>query len=197
MGRQLLQWLAAKRRHAEFRKSFGEAVGLVDTDSAAALAIFEKLSENGSAVAARWAGYLYEGNEGVEANSELAEEHYVRAIYAGSWPATITYARFLFNNADHSRWPRVLQDGIEKGYLPAAFWHGWYRFKLRPNSRTANEVRHDMQMAADAGHPVAKLMLARWTARGRFGLKNIPRGIAMMFETFDLLHPAERANVNS
>ncbi|MCR2833919.1 hypothetical protein [Parerythrobacter lacustris] len=169
----------------ELRNRASEAGRLVKTDPALALQKFSELADEGSAFAMRWAGTLHLGNYGVEENLELAEDFFRRGLCAGSWISTISYASLLFKRGAHDLWPSTLADGIENEYIPAFFWHGWNSYRLHPSKRTAVEGRESMLRAADAGHPGAKAMLARWTARGRFGLRKIPEGIRMLRAAFD------------
>lgn len=162
-----------------------ETARLVEINPTLALQGFSELADEGSAFAMRWAGTLCMGNHGIDQNLDLAEDFFRRGLCAGSWMSTISYANLLYRRGAHDRWPSTLADGIDKGFIPAFFWHGWNSYRLNPSSRVAVEGRPLMLRAAEAGHPGAKAMLARWTARGRFGLRNIPDGFRMLLSTVD------------
>lgn len=169
----------------DLRNDTKSAVRLVKTDPSLALQKLSELADEGSALAMQWAGYLYSGHRGIDQDLALAEDFFRRALCAGSWTSTISYANLLYRRGAHDLWRSTLSDGMEKGFVPAYFWHGWNTYRLHPSSRTAKAARASMLKAADAGHPGAKAMLARWTARGRFGLRRIPEGIKMLRATFD------------
>jgi len=162
------------------RNGWHEAAALKDRDPAAALAIHVKLAEGGSVFSMLKAGYYYSAGCGTEKDLPAAEEFYRRALCAGSWRATIRYADLLFKRGAHDEWRATLSDGVQKGFIPSFFWLAWYSYKLSPKGRTAREVRYLLETAADAGHPSARLTLARWHASGKFGVREIVRGVRMI-----------------
>jgi hypothetical protein len=166
---------------SERRARATEAAKLVDTDASEALARFVALADEGSTFAMRWVGTLYQGRQGVATNEELAEEYYRRGLCAGSWLASLRYASLLYRRGAYDECRETLADGVRNGFIPAFFWQGWYTYRLHPGRKVAEEVRPLMLEAAEAGHPGAKLMLARWTARGRYGWRQVPEGLRMLW----------------
>jgi hypothetical protein len=166
------------------RTRASDAAKLVVSDPSKAFQCFAELSDEGSAFAMRWAGTMCMGDHGIKQDLELAEDYFRRALCAGSWIATLSYANLLYRRGAHESWPSTLADGVEKGFVPAFFWHAWNSYRLKPSSKSAIHARPLMQRAADAGHPGARAMLARWTARGRFGLRQIPEGFRMLRANF-------------
>lgn len=138
---------------------------------------------------------FYEWGTAVEASPEWALVYYHRAICAGSWMATLGYARVLQERGEFEQCDAVLEDGVRLGFIPSYFWLAWYRYKRSPNRKTRFAVLPLMQRAADEGHPFAKYILGRWMARGELGLRNIPRGFRM-FREF-LRHHREAADETS
>lgn len=165
---------------AKRRSRAAEAAKLFELDPQAALALFIELADEGSTFAMRWVGSLYRGGLGIPANLEIAEEYFRRGLCAGSWISTVGYANLLYRRGAHDEWPKTLADGVDTGFIPSFFWQAWNTYRLNPSSKVAEEVLPLMLKAAEAGHPGAKVMLARWTARGRFGLRKIPEGIRML-----------------
>lgn len=162
------------------RTQLSDAVELLETNASQALELLIALADKGSVSAMRWVGYLYDGHFGVEENQEMVGEYLHRALCAGSWSSTVSYANFLYRRGEHNYWPSVLEDGMEQGFVPAFFWYGWNKYRLRPSNRVAREVRPLILRAVKAGHPGAEYLLARWTARGRFGLRKIPEGFRLI-----------------
>lgn len=162
------------------RQRWAQARSLVDSDPAAALAIYVELAEGGSPFSMLKAGSFYERGRGTAPDSAIAEDFYRRALSAGSWRATLRYAHLLFKRGADDCWPSTLRDGVDNGFIPAFFWLGWYSYKRAPRAKTAREVRHLLETAAAAGHPGARLVLVRWAMGGKFGLREIPRGFREM-----------------
>jgi TPR repeat protein len=158
------------------RGRWAEARRLADGDPARALAIHVELAEAGSPFSMLMAGAYYERGRGTARDAAVAEDFYRRALCAGSWKATVRYARLLFERGAHDAWPSTLGDGVANGFIPSFFWLAWYSYKRSPSARTAREVRHLLETAADAGHPDAGLVLARWAASGKFGWREIRDG---------------------
>ena len=170
-----LGWEPAEEDDARDRQK--EARGLTKDDPAAALAIHLELAEGGSAFSMLRAGWHYLNGYGTERDPAAAEEFFRRALCAGSWRATIRYASLLFKRGAHDAWPSTLGDGVDRGFIPSFFWLAWYSYKRSPSARTAREVRHLLEAAAAAGHPEARLTMARWMVLGKFGWREIPAGI--------------------
>lgn len=162
------------------RERWDEADKLFDENPAASLAIHIELAEGGSAHSMLIAGDRYWVGQGTQRDIARAEGYYRRALGAGSWKATIRYAVLLFEQGAHDKWPSTLQDGVHNGFIPSFFWLAWYRYKLSPCRQTAREVRPLLETAAEAGHPGAAVVLARWMAQGKLGLREVPRGFRMM-----------------
>lgn len=121
-------------------------------------------------------GWHYWTGTGVAPDPDMALKYYHRAIGAGSWMATLYYARVLAELGHHDDCESTLNGGVASGFVPAYFWLGWCRYARSKTSLARREVRPLMKHAADKGHPMAKLFLARWMALGHLGLHNIPRG---------------------
>jgi TPR repeat protein len=164
----------------DLRRRWHEAENLVDENPARALAIYVELAEAGSPFSMLRAGRLYEDGHGTEPDPAVAEDYYRRALSAGSWRATIRYADLLFKRGAHDKWPSTLGDGVQKGFIPSCFWLAWYHYKRMPSRRSAREVRPLLEAGVEAGHPGAIMLLARWTASGKFGVRKIPDGLRMI-----------------
>jgi TPR repeat protein len=168
-------WEAVTERWAEARR-------IQDTNPSAALAIYRELADGGSAHSLRMTGWHHEVGQGTEQDIQAAQEFYRRAIAAGSWKATIAYARLSFERGADDEWRRQLEDGVEKGYVPAYFWLARYRLYRSWNKKTAREVQPLLEAAYQAGHPGAQGTLVGLMLFGMFGLRHIPRGIRLFRE---------------
>lgn len=166
-------WIADNE---EVRALNEEANRLTTTDPKRAFEIRERLAEDGSVWATRQLGRHYHHGLGVSQNLERAEYFYYRAQLAGSWMATLQLSQLLFQHDINEKWQAILQNGVESEFIPAHFWLAWYRYKTNPRRATARSVRPLMEIAGNAGHPGARLTLARWKGQGKFGLGKIREG---------------------
>jgi TPR repeat protein len=147
------------------RELIDRAYGMWGSDPDAALDLFIEAAEAGSPWALHVVACEYDAGGIVEADPATAEDYYRRAIEAGSWRATINYAR--------------LEGGVATGFDPAFFWLARLRYKRRPTRKVCREVRPLLEHAAGKGHPAARVILSKWMSLGRFRLREIPKGIAL------------------
>lgn len=166
----------------DVREQNMRAFDLQATDSAAAFDMYRELAGRGSVWAMQQAGRHLEFGWGTERDLAAAENFYDQALMAGSWTATLRLARLLCNHRINETWVAILQDGVDSGFLPSSFWLGWLQYERSPRKRTARAVRPLIEQAAAGGHPGARLVLARWKMRGRFGWREMRQG-AQEFRT--------------
>ncbi len=88
----------------------------------------------------------------------------------------------LFQIGRHEECQMILQDGVRLDFAPAYFWLGWLRYLQTKTPEMRNEVKPLLEHAAQQGHPAAKFFLSRWMARGKLGLRNVPRGWKLTIE---------------
>lgn len=150
-----------------------------DADPEAAFRLYLEAAEAGSAWAIEMVGWHHETGTVVEADIGRALEYYHRAISAGSWMATIRYARILAAQGHYDRCNAVLEDGVQSDFKPAYFWLAWLRYRRSPTRRTCREIRPLLEYAAGKGHPIAEMMLARLMMRGKLGIRDIPAGLRL------------------
>jgi TPR repeat protein len=153
------------------------ASAVESSDPAAAFLLYRDAAEGGSAWAMLHVGWHYHLGVAVAADFDRAQEYYRRAIEAGSWMATIYYARLLAHHGHHQVAENLLRDGVSADFVPACYWLASSRYRRDPSRHTAREIKPLLQHAADRGHPMAQIFLARLMTAGRFGLRYIPAGI--------------------
>lgn len=178
----------------ERRTRAAEAARMVKSDPKAALALFIQLADEGSIFAMRWLGTLYHGRHGIVRNLKCAENYLRRGLSAGSWMSTLDYTNLLYKRGAHDKWHSTLADGVEKAFIPSFFWQAFNIYRLNPSRKVAEEVRPLMLKAAEAGHPGAEVMLAIWTARGKFGLRKIPEGFRTLWAVLSKIRVAPVPN---
>lgn len=165
------------------RELIDRAVVLQRTDDAAAFRLFLEAAEAGSAWAAETVGHHYHMGTGVEADFSQAQEYYRRAISAGSWMATLGYARLLADHGHHDFCEPLLEGGVSSGFVPAYFWLAWFRYERSGSREVCGEVRPLLEYAAGKGHPGANFYLAQWMIKGRFGRREIWGGVKVLLRS--------------
>lgn len=169
-------WSEEPARNRELIEQAGDTR---KTDPAAAFRLYRAAAEAGSAWAMDAVAWHYEMGIVVAADLDKAQEYYRRAICAGSWMATIYYARLLADLGDLDDCESVLEDGVSSDFVPAYFWLAWFRYKRCKNRKERRDIRPMLEHAAKAGHPAAQVMLVQLMIFGKFGLREIPAGFKL------------------
>jgi TPR repeat protein len=152
-------------------------------DPVTAFRLYLDAAETGSAWAMEAVAYHYETGAIVATDLAKAQEYYRRATCAGSWMATINYARLLAEKGRHGDCERVLEDGVSSDFVPAYFWLAWFRYKRCKGRKACREIRPILEYAAKAGHPAARVMLGQLMILGKFGVREIPAGLRWAFRS--------------
>jgi TPR repeat protein len=152
------------------------------TDPQAAFRIYLRAADAGSLWAIQMVAWHYDTGTCVVADFELAQEYYHRAICAGSWMATISYARLLAEHGYFAACERVLEDGMQSDFVPAYFWYARLRFNRSRSRASCSEIRPLLEYASDRGHPGVRLLLAALLLMGKYGLRQIPTGFRSFLE---------------
>ena len=148
---------------------------------ASALELYRDAAAQGSALALEALAWHYQTGTGVGADLEAAQDYYRRAIVAGSWPATIGYARLLNALGFTEQRDAVLEDGVSAGFVPAHYWLARFRYDGSTSPAVVRGVKPLVEHAAAMGHPGAGALLAALKMRGHYGLRRIPSGLRMAF----------------
>lgn len=156
------------------------AAEIEETDPSSAFQLYVEAAEAGSVWSLGMVGWHYWTGTGVAADAHKALEYYRRAICGGSWMATIHYARLLAELGHYDSCERTLEQGVAADFVPAYFWLAWCRYEKSKTTKVRREVKPLLEYAAQKGHPQAKLLLSRWMALGKFGLREIPRGCRLV-----------------
>lgn len=162
-----------------------QASAVHDDNPHSAFQIYRRAADSGSPFAIQMVGWHYHTGTCVAADFELAQDHYYRAICAGSWMATILYARLLAEHGHFDACERVLEDGVRADFIPAYYWFARLRLKRSASRKSCTEIRPMMEYAADRGHPAARLHLAVLQLMGKYGLRQIPAGLRSAIECWN------------
>jgi len=184
-------WERANSNHDELwwrdsdrnRALIEEAQARQLADPEAAFRLLLEAAEAGSPWAMESVGWYYDTGTVVAADFDRAADYYHRAIRAGSWMATIGYARLLAEHGHFDECEEVLRDGVRLDFVPAFFWLAELRYERSPTRATCREIRPLLDYAAEQGHPGAKQTLGRLMVKGKFGILAIPRSLKLFRET--------------
>jgi TPR repeat protein len=163
------------------RELIDRAFSARESDPARALQLFLEAAEAGSAYAMHAAAIHYDRGDAAPRDPDKALDFYHRAICAGSWMATLHYARLLAELGHRADWEQVLAGGVAMEFVPSFFWLAYLRFKEDRSRAVARECRLLLEHAAGQGHPAARVILAKYMTLGRFGLRAIPAGLVLGF----------------
>ena len=122
-------------------KLIEQAAALLDSDPAAAFRLYLQAADAGSVWATQRAGWHYHTGTGVPADFGQAQEHYRRAIEAGSWMATIDYALLLADYGHFETADQLLEDGVRSDFIPAFFRLARLRYRRSGSRKTCREIR--------------------------------------------------------
>lgn len=158
------------------RAAFDEGLEIYSDDKPAALAHFEASAALGNPVAMVWVGKLYASGTGTAPDLDRAVAFYRDAIDAGSWNATLCYAREMDMQDHHHVAIETLEDGIEADHIPSFFWLAWLRYKRNRTRKTARAVLPLIEYAMQHDHPGATWLMGKLMMTGKLGLWRIPAG---------------------
>jgi len=170
------EWKLWSEETDENRELIARAIALRESDPKETFRLDLEAANAGSIRGMTLVAWHYDTGTTVKSDFWQAQEYYYRALSAGSWMATIRYAKLLAKHGYYDYCERVLEDGVRADFIPAYFWLAWFRVKQSNTRGTCRQVRHLLEYAAEHGHPGAKLILSRWLLSGRFGLRHIPSG---------------------
>ena len=128
-------------------------------------------------------GWHYRTGAGVAADFERAQDYYRRAICAGSWTATISYARLLAEQGHFETCEQLLEDGVRSDFVPAYFWLARFRHRQSKSRKTCREIRPLLEYASEKGHPAARGFLAALMLLGKYRLRESPVSFRLVRES--------------
>lgn len=157
-----------------------DAAQLWKSDRKAGLPELLKLANLGSVWSMVLIGWSYQAGEGVAIDGVQAEYWYGRAIEGGSQEAQLRLGRIYADRLEFSRSEKIYGIGAADHFAPAM--HHLASIKLRQPKTEARrrEARILLEHASALGDLGAEVALASFSARGRFGLRRIPRGFWLL-----------------
>ena len=157
-----------------------EALTLLDRDPKQAFDLLLPLAEQGSVWSMLHLGLCYRKGLGVTADVAKAEYWYGRGYAAGSEWALLAYAYLLDLRGALELCEEVFRAGARKGWAPAMYLLADFLLKRRKGRPALSEARDLLERAAQQDYPGAQFILAQRMTQGRFGIREMRRGMALM-----------------
>lgn len=190
-------WDLSKGLSAEANALFAEGNDLYPIDKQQALAKFEASAALENPIAMVFAGRMYASATGTILDRDRALEFYHDAIGAGSWNATLWYAREMDARGHHDMADETLEEGVEADHVPSFFWLAWLRYKRKRTRQQARAILPLVEYAIEHDHPGGPWLKSRLMATGKLGLHRIPEGFRMAHRQskwFDGVEAKSRTN---
>ena len=137
---------------------------------------YKAMAAEGSVWSIWMLGWHFENGVAVEKDFGEAEKYYRKAMAHGSMRAHLDLGKMCHRQARCECWRDALTAAMRQGYLPANYWLARFEQSLAPSKNTAQRQRPMLLEAAEAGHPAARLDLARQGINGFFGLRGVLQG---------------------
>jgi len=160
-----------------------QALAIQDTERATTFQLYLEAADAGSIWSMEKVGWHYQTGTFVAKDLAKAQDYYYRAVCAGSWMATLEYARLLAEQGHHEYCERVLENGVASDFVPAYVALARFRYEQSKTAMVCREVRPLLDYAARRGHPEANVMLARWMMSGKLGIHKIPQGYKLALQS--------------
>ncbi len=152
-----------------------------------AVDLYVQAAQSGSTKAEHILAWYFHTGTGVEKSLARAKEHYRNAHLGGSQLASIQYASTCFHLEEFDECFDVLRRVAADEFAPAHYHLAWYRHRhLRNRNLEPEELSH-LEIAANAGHPLAKFWLGKAMLKGTLGLTKIPHGIKMSWHVLRMV----------
>jgi TPR repeat protein len=140
-----------------------------------------RLAESGSVWGMLETGVNYRDGAGATLDRQRAKEWEKLASENGCQTALLVYCTMLMTDGDLDGAIKALRIEAAKDWPPALYWLSVCRSRQSRSRKTMLEVRSLLERAAALGSPGAQRNLAIYMAKGRFGLREIPRGLRLLF----------------
>lgn len=179
---KLLDWAYTQANDAEIwcaereQKQVAAAIELDGVDRVSAFHEFLALAERGSLWSMVRVGYHYQVGRGTSLDIEKAEHWYRLAVDGGVQQAQLRLGKLYWCRKDFARAAEVYQVGAGQKWSPAMYRLAQCKLAMSRSRQTLSEARQLLEAASEKGDLGAELYLASLITRGRFGLRQIPRG---------------------
>ena len=161
-----------------------DALTLRKTDPVEALSVLLVLADENSAGAMNAIGEDYYWGRVDPIDRVAGEAWFRRAFEHGSRRGLLNLGKALIWRGDLDEAEAAFQVGADAEWAPAFYWLAQIQLRRPKRRNRMSTVRLLLQRALDGGSPAARVQLGSFMTAGRYGLKNIPRGLQLMREDF-------------
>lgn len=144
-----------------------------------ALRLYSGLAENGSTRAQLALGWMFHVGKGISSDLDQAQKWYWRAADAGSAEAFYYLGVLKSKQREYGNAVAYFERAASENYMPAVYALGLvYDFGAGVAADKTKALQY-YRRAAQMGHLFAQRVVGGAMMRGRLGLVQIPRGIAL------------------
>jgi TPR repeat protein len=152
-----------------------EAYELLSTDREHALAPLEELAGRGSVLSMLYLAQTYGAEPG--GDRAKAEKWYRLAYERGSSTALFALGSLYYRERNYDEAEKIFKDGASKNDGVSMYWlASTYVVDTRHTGKSA-EIKELLERSMALGQVYAQHDLGLFLLKGRYGLKNIPRGL--------------------
>ena len=149
------------------------------TAPAQTLVGLEALAGRGSTMSMVYLAHAYRNGIGTGVDPVRSREWFERAAAAGSLLASYELGWIHWGAKDYEKAHGVLSTGIARGYPPALYLSATMYADGQGVPVDVERARELLEVAVAHGHVFAKRNLGVLLIKGRFGLRQIPRGLLL------------------
>ncbi len=163
------------------KDAFLEARGLLKSDPKRGFDALLVLAEQGSVLGMAEVGRCFFEGIGVPSDPERGEHWFGRACDGGSQYALLHLAEHYARLRDFDKCYQVALRGHERAFVPAVYLLGWVVLARSKTRAGRLQARPSIEWAAEQGSLAAQWRLSNASIRGRFGAREIPRGVILTY----------------
>jgi TPR repeat protein len=151
------------------------AHALLSTNIAEGMVELEVLANAGSIMGMLYLAQAYE--LGQNADHVKAERWYRLAFERGSATALFSLGSIYYKRKDYVAAEKMFAEGASKNDAPSMYWLASIYLSTQSGPEKSEQARILLEDATKRGQVHAKHGLGLLYLKGRFGMKNIPRGL--------------------
>lgn len=162
-------------------KRLQDAYALLSTDTPRALMELEDLAKSGSVTSMGYLGKTYK--DGSYADPVKAERWLIAAYERGSLNAALSLGGIYYRQGSFDLAEKMFTDGALNGNGAAMYWLARIYMRGRVTEEKYSKIKDLLEDATAQGQIRAKNSLAFLLMKGRYGIKNVPRGVYLYFSS--------------
>jgi len=186
---RLEEWRLAQTNDSEMLErdpdlqALDEATRLWRSDPKSGFPRLAALAGRGSIMSMLLVGLSYEQGTGVSEDRDLAEQWYRLAFEEGSQKGQLLLGQLYETWSEFTKCEQVYAVGADSGWAPGLYHLARMRLLPPRTPSRLEDARVLLEQAAAQGDLGAQIDLMRLLVRGRFGLRRIPSGLRLCFDT--------------